>query len=428
VKLQGCRIALAATALLLSVSALKAQEPSASCRPVDSREWKRLKKLLPRYLWLQDPARRRKSKIDTKWKDAGYDCVRLDRKQFSELAELLRDGSPYTEEKRKSATLQIPTRETLTDAKEEKMPVRIAVTSKYKPGCGRSFPLVITCHGGPMGELRAAESAASTQFKLWAGFSGTLQCIVAAPALTGEGSGAREWTFLRKLIDELDRRYNVDRDRILLTGHSWGGILTWHLGPPHADTFSLLAPFVCAVNPGREHLMNCRALPIYHVQGKKDIQWIVETGRERKKVLDELGYEHVYREMPGGHASFSGEVAKIAKLFAKRRRALYAPEIVRRPARGGANDSALWYWIRCDERSFRASFDPESRTVDLDIAGSFEVFLSDEMLDLDQPLTVRRDEEVVWEGRVERRLGFALAHVRETGDRGRVFAASVKID
>jgi pimeloyl-ACP methyl ester carboxylesterase len=427
VKLKGCRIALAATALLLSVSALRAQEPSAPSRPVDSREWKRIKKLLPKHLWLPPGAQRRKSKIDARWRDGGYDRVRLTREQFAELAQILRNGSPYTKEKRRSATLEIATGESLPDGKEERMPVRIAVTSKYKPGCGRSFPLVITCHGGPMGELRAAQSAASTQFKLWAGFSGTLECIVAAPALTGERTGPREWTFLRNLIDDLDRRYNVDRDRILLTGHSWGGILTWHLGPAHADTFSLLAPFVCAVNPGREHLMNCRALPIYHVQGKRDIQWILKTGRERRKLLDELGYEHVYREMPGGHVSFGGEVAKIAKLFAKRRRALYAPEIVRRPARGGSDDSPLWYWIRCEERSFRASFDRKSRMVDVDIAGSFEVFLSDEMFDLEGPLTIRRDEEVVWQGKVERRLRFALAHVRATGDRGRVFAASVKV-
>jgi predicted esterase len=421
------RIVLAAAAVLLFVPPLRAQEEE-SYRLVERREWKRIKKALPKYLWLEDPARRRKSKVDAIWKERDYAHVKLDGKQFTELAEILRAGSPYSTEKKRSGTIEIPTGETLESGKPEKMPVRYVVSSKYKPGCGRSFPLVITCHGGPMTERKAAVSASGTQFGLWSSFSGTIECIVAAPALTGQDYRDREWAFLTNLIDEFDRRYNVDRDRILLTGHSWGGILTWHLGPAHADTFCLLAPFVCAVNPGREHLMNLRALPIYHVQGKRDHKWMLDTGRERKEILDELGYEHVYREMPGGHVSFSGEVPKIAKLLEKSRRGMYSPEIARRPARGGANDSDLWYWIRTGARSFSARFDRKAQTIDTDIEDPFEVFLSDEMFDLDGPITIRRNEEVVWEGTVERRLAFTLAHVRETNDRGRVFAASAEVD
>jgi len=35
---------------------------------------------------------------------------------------------------------------------------------------------------------------------------------------------------------------------------------------------------------------------------------------------------------------------------------------------------------------------------------------------------------VAFEGRVERRLAFALKHVEETGDRARVFATAVSIE
>jgi len=251
---------------------------------------------------------------------------------------------------------------------------------------------------------------------------------VAAPALVGGKYGDREWTFLRNVIDTIDASYNVDRDRVLLTGHSWGGILTWHIGPPRADTFSLLAPFVCAVHPGENHLKNCRALPIYHVQGQRDMKWMLDTGRERAAVLDELGYEHTYREMPGGHALFPGEVAKIAAQFAKSRRNLYAPKIVRRPARGGGTPSETWYWIRTKDGSFDAAYDAKTRTIDSDIRGAFDVFVSDEMFDLDRPFAIRVDGEEVWRGSVERKLGFVIAHVQESGDRGRVFAAKVSID
>ena len=87
-----------------------------------------------------------------------------------------------------------------------------------------------------------------------------------------------------------------------------------------------------------------------------------------------------------------------------------------------------WYWVRTLAPEFEGRIDRETQTIDLTGEGPFEVFLSDEMLDLDRSIRVRIDGRVAFEGRVERRLGFALRHVAETGDRARVFAASVSID
>lgn len=394
---------------------------------VKAAEWKKLKKAVPHVLWVQKGKRRTRARRMQVWERHAAGAVTLSRKQFGALGQMLRAGNPFTTVKRRSVTLNVETGTKLPDGKLETMPVRIEVSSKYKPGCGRCFPLIITCHGGPQSKLNVAVSASSDQFRLWGGYSSTIDCIVAAPALTGSKYGDREWTFLTNLIDMLDERYSVDRDRILLTGHSWGGILTWHIGPPHADTFSVLAPFVCAVNPGRSHLANCRALPIYHVQGSRDMKWMVDTGRERDRILTELGYEHLYRERPGGHDQFPGEVRKVADWFMERPRKLYAHHLVRSPTRAGRNDSDLWYWIRSETHAFEARVDPKARTIDVNIDGPFEVFLADEMLDLDRPFEILRSGESVWKGVVQRRLDFAVEHVRETGDHGRVFAASVKV-
>ncbi|MHC4579184.1 MAG: hypothetical protein ACYTED_17460 [Planctomycetota bacterium] len=400
-----------ALVLVLLLATARAEE----YRAVDARTWKRIKKVLPGYLWETRPKRRLR---DAKtWADHRYDKVKLTKKQFTELAEILRNGSPFTTQKRRSRTLEIK-------AGEETIPVRVVITTKYKPGCGRSFPLIISLHGGPVQSRVAAESGASTQFSLWQSYAQTIHGIVACPAITGEQAGQREWSILARVIDELDRIYNVDRDRILLTGHSWGGILTWQIGPRRADTFAGLAPFVCATNPGRAHLANCRNLPVYSVQGKRDIKWILETGRERIEVLKELGYEHVYRELPGGHATFTGEIPKIAKWFAARPRRIYAREVVRSGAHG---EGGLWYWVRTEARHFTARI-VDRQTIEIDCPGACELFLADAMVDLDQPIRVRRNGEVAFEGHVERRLDFTLGHVRETGDRGRVFAASVEVD
>ena len=412
--------------------AIRAEEDPAPTAPraaekIRASTWKKIKKALPHVLWEQPGNRRARERARKEWEAQAYGASRLSREQFEELAHILRAGNPFTTEKKRSLTLDIPTGSKRPDGGDEVMPVRVAVSSKYKPGCGRSFPLIVTCHGGPMADLAGAVSASGTQFGLWSSYSSVVDCIVAAPALTGSGYGQREWTFLTNLIDELDRRYNVDRDCILLTGHSWGGILTWHLGPSHADTFCTLAPFVCAVNPGRAHLSNCRALPIYHVQGEKDHEWMLKTGRERNEILDTLGYEHVYRERPGGHVSFPNEVRKISKWFMERPRRLYAKALVRTISRRAPNSSDDWYWIRSRTHAFKAQINSEARVIDVDITGPFEVFLADDMLDLDAPLGIRRNGEFVWEGLVQRRLDFTLTHVRETGDRARIFAASVKV-
>jgi len=382
-----------------------------AAEPVGAKEWKRIRRALPKHLWSKG------AKWNREWDDAT-----LTKRQFAELARILRAGSPYTTEKKRERTFDVP-----TGQGDATLPVLVRVPTKYKPGRGGSFPLIITFHGGPAGDLRTAKKGSRQQFKAWKGFVGTHDCIVAAPALVGGKYGDREWTYLHNVITTLDATYNVDRDRVLMTGHSWGGILTWHIGPARADTFALLAPFVCAINPGENHLKNCRALPIYHVQGKRDMKWMLDTGRERARVLDALEYEHTYRELPGGHAAFPGEIATIAKLFAKTSRNLYAPHLVRRPARGGGTPSDTWYWVRTKDGNYDAHYDAKARVIDTDFRGEFEVFVSDEMFDLDKPFTIRVDGEEVWRGSVKRRLGFVLEHIRETGDRGRIFAAKVTI-
>ena len=246
------------------------------------------------------------------------------------------------------------------------------------------------------------------------------------PAIPGAKIGNREWGILAAVITAIDRIYNVDRDRVLLTGHSWGGIVTWRLGPLYADRFAGLAPFVCAVNPGENHLRNLKNVPVYSVQGKRDMKWMLDTGRERIEILKKLRYEHVYRELSGGHEAFPVEITKIVEWFGQRPRNLYAPEIVRtRPPRTRAAPRQ-WYWLRTESPAFRTRID--GNTIDVDCDGAFEVLLADEMVDLDKPVKIVRDEETLFEGKVERSLGFALDHVRKSVDRARVFAASVAIE
>ncbi|MHC4973202.1 MAG: hypothetical protein ACYTG3_12805 [Planctomycetota bacterium] len=364
--------------VLVGVTLLAVAAAAGEPRAVDAREWKRIRKLLPAYLW--QPKEKKRAKAVATWEERAYDDVLLTRTQYRELGKLLRDGSPFTHEKKRARTFDVA-----TGQGDERVSVRAIITTKYKPGCGKSFPLIISLHGGPAATDRAAQSGRDQQYALWQSYAQTVHGIVACPAIAGDQTGRREWTVLENIVDELDRVFNVDRDRILLTGHSWGGIRSWQLGPRHAAELAALAPVVCAVNPGRRHLANCRNLP-------------------------------------GGHDSFRTEFARIAKWFLARPRRLYARELTRRGGTGGD-----WYWVRSEAASFEARIVDE-HTIDVELGGPCEVFLSDEMVDLDAPIVIRRDGHEAFSGRVVRRLGFTLRHVRETGDRARVFAASVRLE
>jgi dienelactone hydrolase len=72
--------------------------------------------------------------------------------------------------------------------------------------------------------------------------------LVLAPYGRGEVAGYNglaEQDVLRTLAD-VKRAYNVDEDRVYLTGLSMGGGGTWHLGLRYPDLFAAIAP-VCAV-------------------------------------------------------------------------------------------------------------------------------------------------------------------------------------
>jgi poly(3-hydroxybutyrate) depolymerase len=100
--------------------------------------------------------------------------------------------------------------------------------------------------------------------------------------------------------------FNVDEDRIYLTGHSMGGAGTYFLGSKHADTWAAIAPVAPAafsMMPNRaEYLRPLKdaGVPIMVVHGDMDEAVPVETSRDQwVPSMEELGIEHEYVELPG---------------------------------------------------------------------------------------------------------------------------------
>ena len=55
-------------------------------------------------------------------------------------------------------------------------------------------------------------------------------------------SGANDFTFLLAIIDTMDAKYHIDRNRIYATGFSQGGFMDFQLACKYADIFAAIAP------------------------------------------------------------------------------------------------------------------------------------------------------------------------------------------
>ena len=88
--------------------------------------------------------------------------------------------------------------------------------------------------------------------------------------LVSPQSPVRGWNpdKLNALLDEVIRKYRVDKDRVYLTGASMGGSGTWALAAEHPEKFAAIAPLCGSGNPADAPKL--ARLPIWVFQGAKD--------------------------------------------------------------------------------------------------------------------------------------------------------------
>lgn len=102
-----------------------------------------------------------------------------------------------------------------------------------RPSNGR-YPLVLTLHGASVEGIGQAEAYAPKRDAL----------IVAPTNRRPFGFDWEDWGRLDALevLDLVIDRYNVDPQRVMVTGHSMGGHGTWSLGSLFPDRFAAVAP------------------------------------------------------------------------------------------------------------------------------------------------------------------------------------------
>jgi phospholipase/carboxylesterase len=189
------------------------------------------------------------------------------------------------------------------------------VPEYYTPD--RAWPLVMALHGG----------SGNGRGFLWSWLRDARSrgAILVAPTATGDTSAKdthstknthsknthskNTWALmgedtdtpnLARILDLVRGRWNVDPDRLLLTGMSDGGTFCYVTGLQSASPFTHLAPIAATFHPLMAEMANAerlRGLPVYLVHGRLDWMFPVQVARQTHEALSAAGAEVTYREL-----------------------------------------------------------------------------------------------------------------------------------
>jgi dienelactone hydrolase len=202
------------------------------------------------------------------------------------------------------------------------MPYTLFVPSTYDPT--KPAPLVVDLHGLNITPLQqilfdgTADFAEKFGFIVLApmgfsvaGFWGARPGMPVETAQTKPGGSVKYAVGELSEIDAMAalklirEKYNVDKDRIFLMGHSMGGMGTYYLGAKYNDVWAGLAPISglggIADAAAAERY---RSIPTLLIHGEKDSIIPPSVSRRAAMFLQTVGAPHVYMEFPGQDHEF----------------------------------------------------------------------------------------------------------------------------
>lgn len=131
---------------------------------------------------------------------------------------------------------------------------------------GSQRPLLISCHGM---NQDAAYQKGMLQIE---SVADTAKFVTVFPNGINKGwdiSGDRDLRFMQAIIDEMVAKYDIDRNRVYISGFSMGGMFTYHAMNRMADKIAAFAP-ISGYPMGGGTYTSSRPVPIIHTHGTTD--------------------------------------------------------------------------------------------------------------------------------------------------------------
>ncbi len=174
-------------------------------------------------------------------------------------------------------------------------------------GAKEPLPLVVFLHG--LGE-RAPEIEKVKKHgppKLIArGKPFPFICI--SPQCPAKSWWPKETKALVALLDEIGAKYNVDKDRVYLTGLSMGGFGTWALAIDQPKRFAAIAPICGKGDPAK--VARIKHVPTWVFHGAKDRTVPLKASEDMVEALKAAGATPKFTVYPdAGHDSWTATYA-----------------------------------------------------------------------------------------------------------------------
>ncbi len=197
----------------------------------------------------------------------------------------------------------------------------------------RATPLLVGLHGGGVGGKKGEKVVGNgpSAMNFYMGIAEERGWLVACPtAIEAPWSAEPNEPFLDAMLEELQFLYNVDLNRVYLTGHSMGGFGTWHWGPEWAERWAAIAPMAGGGGPAAGKLKDTQTF-VFVFHGADDNVVGVGSDRAAAKALLSNGNDFAYCELNGvGHGCPSEVLEEMAAHFEKKRLAVGRGKFFRR--------------------------------------------------------------------------------------------------
>lgn len=308
----------------------------------------------------------------------------------------------------------------------------------------RSYPAVVCLHAQgmpPSAELDWWAGPASPQGRLGQaarqGYFVIAPHYVSAAQPTYRGT-ALEHDVVTRCLRDACRRFNIDTDRVFLSGHSMGGDAAWDIGLSHPDLWAGVIPIngTAQHDPIFFYKQNAATVPFYFVSGELD------CGVIRKNSVNwDYYFSHFYdttlvEYLGRGHEHFSDEILRLFDWMNRKNRAadgrLY-PKLFKVFTK---RETDNYFWS-LEVREFK--FPRLDRGVQLEQSlkgnsvifntpnAAISVYLAPEMIDFSKPVNVLHNGKNLTGGKVVApQLRTILEDVRTRGDRRHPFWAVVE--
>jgi len=258
------------------------------------------------------------------------------------------------------------------------------------------------------------------------------------------------------VLRDLRRRFQVDSDRVFLTGFGEGATMAFDVGLSHPDLFAGVVPVAGEIQRFSVRcLRNGKYLPLYIVASERQFSDAQEGRKDMRRYMEDCinhGYPVIYVEYPGrGVETFEGEIPNIFDWMGRKKRAHPVTEL----GRNGNGSNTLgdefltlrqtdnrFYWLGTDavdpHHVMKERWDPritpamlDARNIDNQInvnaygVNQVSVWLTPEMVDFKRPLTVRINVRAPWIHKVTPSLETLLEDLHLRGDRQQLYVARV---